>query len=162
MPTVSAFWGDHEISRGKAARIVSATLVQVASIDPLLESWRERGRSAKRAREQPTIEMSAAAVEALLQVQRRDLGGDEIPELGFSMSAWNGASEYEDQVGVSVTIGLHAATPGLRNSFVFNLPASWEDEDPRVHALAEALVEQLAPDEVVLRGDDSREVLWPR
>jgi hypothetical protein len=78
------------------------------------------------------------------------------------MGAWNGATEYEDQVGVSVTIGLHAATPGLRNSFVFSLPASWEDDDPRVHALAEAIVERLAPDEVVLFGDDSSEVLWPR
>jgi hypothetical protein len=142
--------------------VVSSALVKVASIDPLLESWRERGRTAKQALEQPTIEMSAAAIEALLQVSRRDLGGDEIPELGFPMGAWNGAAEYEDQAGVSVTIGLHAATPGLRNSCVFNLPASWEDGDPRVHALAEVLVEHLAPDEVVLFGDDSSEALWPR
>lgn len=163
MPTVSAFWGDRETSRVEAARVVSSALVKVASVDPLLATWRGLGRTPKQALEQPTIDTSAAAIEALLEVARRDSGGGEMPELGFSMGAWNGAAEYEDQAGVSVTIGLHAASPGLRNSFVFNLPASWQDDDPRIPALAEALVEHLAPDEVLLFGDnDSTAVLWSR
>jgi hypothetical protein len=76
-------------------------------------------------------------------------------------AAWNGAANSEDQAGVSVTIGLHAGSSAVRNHFVLDLPASWDKDDPRLHALASALVEHLAPNEVVLFDDDS-EVLWPR
>lgn len=88
--------------------MVSSALVKVAAIDPLLESWHERGRTPRQALEQPE--------------------------------------------------GIRTAP-----NFVLNLPASWEHDDPRIRAVAEALVECLAPDEVVLLGeDDSSEVLWQR
>jgi hypothetical protein len=159
--TVSAFWGDRAASRAEAARVVSSALVGVAPIDPLLATWRTKGRTRKQALMEPTIDTNAAVVEAATS-RATGLRSEEMPKLGFSLAAWNGAATYEDEAGVSVTIGLHTANPGLRNSFVLNLPASWDEDDPRIRSLARALMEHLAPDEVVLFGNDTSEVLWPR
>ncbi|MFZ2503888.1 MAG: hypothetical protein WAW88_14590 [Nocardioides sp.] len=45
MPTVSAFWGDHQVSREEAALVVSRMLAALAAIDPLIATWRNKSRS---------------------------------------------------------------------------------------------------------------------
>lgn len=162
MPTVSALWGDHELTRGEAAHIVSSVLEAVALVDPILATWRKKGRTRQQASGHPPIEVTPTSIGLLLRVNRKDVGREEMPELGFNLSAWNGASHERDQAAFSVTIGLHAANPGLRNSFVVDLPSSWTRHDARVDALATVLADQLAPDEVGYRGGDNREVLWQR
>jgi hypothetical protein len=54
-------------------------------IDPLLATWRKKGRTRMQALMEPTIDTSAAAVEAPLRVKRRDSGSEKMPELGFSL-----------------------------------------------------------------------------
>lgn len=141
---------------------MSSSMEAVASVDPLLATWRSKGRSRARSLEQPVLDTTPAGIESALRVQQRDVGGEEMPELGFSWSAWNGAAADEDQAGVSVGIGLNASKPGLRNRFVLDLPASWPEDDARVDSLVRALVVQLDPDEVVRFGDHGGDVLWSR
>ena len=162
MSSVSAFWGDREVSRSAAAEAISAVLVGIRAVDPLLATWRKQGGSRAQALAQPMIDPGPDAVEARLTVNRKDVGREPIPELGFGFSAWNGASEPTDHAAVSATIGLHAQNPNLRNSFVVTLPSSWEERDPRLHSLVEVLVGNLRPDEVVHFGPEDRIVLWSR
>jgi hypothetical protein len=162
VPTVSAFWGDRAISRDDAAILVCSALAKLAAIDPLLATWRTKGRTRQRALDHATIDTSSAAIAALLRVERRDFGDDEMPELGFSMAAWNGADHSADQAAFSVRVGLHAANSNLRNNFVLDVPRSWKDDDPRIDSLTIALVKEFAPDEVALFRNSDRRVLWPR
>lgn len=162
MQSVSAFWGDREVSRSAAAEAVSRVLVGMSAIDPLLASWRKRGGSRAQALAQPMNDPGPDAIQARLTANRKDVGRESIPELGFGFSAWNGASEPTDEAAVSATIGLHAENPNLRNSFVVTLPSTWEAQDPRLHSLVEVLVGNLRPDEVVLFGRGDRLTLWSR
>lgn len=162
MPSVSAFWGDREVSKGTSAEVVSSVLFKIGAIDPSLAAWRKKGRSRKQAATQPVIDTRPEGIEALLRVNRKDVGREAIPELGFSFSAWNGANEPDEEATVSATIGLHAANANLRNAFVVTLPASWEERDPRFQSLAAVLVECLTPDEVVLFGRSGHVLLWSR
>ena len=162
MSSVSAFWSDREVSRSAAADTVSAVLLGIRALDPLLATWRKQGGSRAEALAQPIIDPSHDSIEARLTVNRKDVGRKPIPEMGFGFSAWNGASEPADQAAVSATVGLHAQNPNLRNSFVVTLPSSWEERDPRLHSLVEVLVTNLRPDEVVHFRPENRIVLWSR
>ena len=162
MSTVSAFWGDQEVSRSAAAEVVSAVLLGIRAVDPLLATWRKLGGSRAQALAQPMIDPSPDAIEARLTVNRNDVGREPIPELGFGFDAWNGASDPADGAAVSARVGLHAQNPSLSNRFVVTLPSSWEERDPRLHLLVEVLVESLHPDEVVHFGPEDRIVLWSR
>ena len=137
-------------------------LVALAAIDPLIATWRSKGRSRKQATASTPIEVSSEALASRLRVQRTDLGSDELPQLGFGLDAWNGAVDHEGQAAFSVTIGLHAGNPGLRNSFVVDLPGAWVRDDSRLDDVAKALCTHLDPDEVVLFDNGRREVLWSR
>lgn len=167
MTTVSAFWGDHEISREDAALVVSRTLTRIAQIDPLLSGWRDKGRSKKSAMRAAEMDLSAESLTSKLAVNRTDAGHEVIPSLGFSLSGWNGQPGYEDQASFSVTIGLHAAHPSLRNSCVLQLPRAWAQADGRIDTLVLAMADELRPDEIVAFDSDAdgalrRRVIWTR
>ena len=148
--------------RSAAAEVVSAVLLGIRAVDPVLATWREQAGSRAQALAQPTIDPSPDAIEARLTMNRTDVGRAPIPELGFGFGfdAWNGASDPADGAAVSARVGLHAQNPNIRNRFVVTLPSSWEERDPRLHSLVEELVESLHPDEAVHFGPEDRIVLW--
>jgi hypothetical protein len=148
--------------RSAAAEVVSAVLLGIRAVDPVLATWRKQGGSRAQALAQPMIDPSPDAIEARLTVNRTDVGREPIPELGFGFDAWTGASDPADEAAVSARVGLHAQNPNLQNRFVATLPTSWEERDPRLHSLVKVLVESLHPDEAVYFGPEDRIVLWSR
>src|SRR6476660_6763420 len=64
MSSVSAFWGDREVSRSAAAEAISAVLVGIRAVDPLLATWRKQGGSRAQALAQPMIDPGPDAVAA--------------------------------------------------------------------------------------------------
>ena len=113
------------------------------------------------------MDLSAEWLTPKLGVNRTDAGHKVIPRLGFSLSGWNGQPSYEDQASFSVTIGLHAAHPGMRNSCVLRLPRAWAQADGRIDALVLAMADELQPEEIVAFDNDAdgalrRRVIWTR
>jgi hypothetical protein len=162
MMTLSAFWGDHEIARTDAAAFISRVFEHLAHVDPLLASWRKRGRSHRKALANAPIDLTADGLAPLLQVNRTDFGRKPIPELGYRFGAWNGASAYGDEAGVSVSIGIHAANPRLVNSFVLSLPKCWTADDERIDRLVEILARELNPDRIVCFSEGTPDERWVR
>lgn len=159
VPTVSALWGDRASSREEVADALSRFLVALLPLDARLSGWRPKGRTRKAAAAQAPLVVTADGLADYLRVQRTDFGGQLMPELGYSFSAWNGGPGG-DAASVSCTAGLHAATAGLRNSVVLHLP----DEVAQTQALdgiVDALRQCWDPDEVAL-STSSRTVLWQR
>jgi len=94
----------------------------LAEVDPLLEAWFRTGASRKGA----LVGVVDPSVETLLDLllkgraRRDDAARSLMPELGFSVSIWNG---QKAQVGVSVRCGSSADIPGLTsNSLAIQLP----------------------------------------
>ncbi len=106
------------------AQRLSECLAALASLDPLLSSWRRRGRS--KAAAQAPVDMQIDALEKLLLEgrNRRDTDGTAMEELGFRVAIWNG---QEPMIGLSASVGKYPGTPGLMNSFVLELPAPLGD-----------------------------------
>jgi hypothetical protein len=148
------------VSRDEAAEILADTLNRVGSVDPLFASWRDLGWTKRSASTSAALDQSPESIAPRLKQNRTEVDRKVIPELGFSISAWNGAKGDDNQAGFSAHIGSYAGTPGIRNSLVLNLPSSWPPGDPRVGQIAEAFVTSAQPDEVVLFVDDLRTVLW--
>jgi hypothetical protein len=142
--------------------VISHVFEALAGVDPLLASWRNKDRSHKKALANEPIDPTADGLAPLLRVQRTDFGREPIPQLGYSFGAWNGASAHEDEAGVRVTIGLHAANPHLVNSFVLSLPKRWPAYDERVDRLVGILARQLNPDRIVCFSEGTPDERWVR
>lgn len=155
VPTVSAFWGDHEVTRPDAAEFVAAVMSALASVDSTLLGWRAPGKSLQQALANPEIGPLPAEIEPLLEVDQ--------PEFGYDFFVWNGRDD-DDLAGFNITVGLHAENRHLVNRVVVNLPTTWTDNDPRIIHLRDVLVDVVQPETVALFSGQplTRTDLWTR
>lgn len=116
---VGAYWGERGESVDRCARHAAACLESLAAVSPLLRSWKPKGGRGSRPMDSP-IDVSRLEHELSLGVNRRDIGGEPISELGWSWSAWNGVSSAA--VGLSITCGVSTSSGGVLNSIVLDLP----------------------------------------
>jgi hypothetical protein len=107
----------------QCAEHVVHCLRDLGKSDIAFSRWFQAGRSRKKALERE-VQITHETVKELLFRGRskRDIGGDVMEELGFSMRLWNGGEDCQS-VGFSVTCGGYARNPNVWNSCVINLPS---------------------------------------
>lgn len=145
---LGAYWGSRRESSLRCGERLARCVARLGQVDEALESWFRR--AASKAAAKTPVELDAESLGQLLAQgrNRRDVGGEVIEELGFSIGLWNRA---KPAVGMSGTVGAHPAFPGMLNSFVLDFPPPEDDAlrlyDPAVaEAIFQAVVEEWEPD----------------
>lgn len=141
--SVLARWGDRPESPRACGLRVESLLGQLGAemSGPFGEWWTTafaRGQSRK-------VDLDAAEFGAMFASggNQTDFGHEPIPELGFSLSLWNGDDECS--AAISFTMGATSARWGIPNTCVLELPSAraraWSAEDvlPPVRACAGSL-----------------------
>jgi hypothetical protein len=119
----------------------------MAEVDDLLRTWVSR-------RKAPVQELvgggTAEEVAQLLVagVNRKDVGGEAIPQLGFSVGLWNGRKVEGESASLAVTCGLAANNPHLNNSVALSFPRAftYEGKTELVDAVFDSAVRTFEPD----------------
>jgi hypothetical protein len=107
---VGTYWGQRKESRQACASRISAFLQALATHDAALSRWYKPLASRKeRLRELPH---DVDGLLPLLGVNRRDIGGEVMVELGFDFSAWNG---WKADLPASLSVGCGAFSPVVGN-----------------------------------------------
>jgi hypothetical protein len=116
---LGAYWGDRAEPVASCAERLATCIAGLAAVSDTASGWRSKGRSPSDGA--PLGVDVGTLVEALLAgVNRRDIGGEPIPRLGYRWSAWNGRSAAS--MSMSVTCGAVAAERGVLNAFVLKFP----------------------------------------
>ena len=98
--------------------------------DLLFQQWFELGGSRKAALKHAVKTDPESLLKLLIKGRNRtDFGHQVIPELGYSLYAWNGGQDDEDAVGINFTCGCYF--PQIANHCLIQLPAG-EDSRARV------------------------------
>jgi hypothetical protein len=81
-------------------------------------------------------------------VNRKDFGGEIIPELGFSAGLWNGRKAGGQTASLAVTCGLAANNPHLMNSAALGFPSTltYERNGALLDAVFENAIRAFEPD----------------
>ena len=108
---VGAYWSKRMESRAQAAARIEQFLSTIASKKESLSKWFLKGRSRAHAKTEFPIDTSS--IDRALAANRRDVGGEPMPEVGFSFGIWNGAD-------VSLAATLGAFSPYVQNSVVLS------------------------------------------
>jgi Immunity protein 52 len=120
---LGAYWGDRKESVEQCTGRVVACVSALGKCDPAFSRWFSGGRSRKEALEREVHITPETVKELLLRGRnRKDIGGEVIEDLGFSMSLWNGG-EHCQGVGLRVQCGAYTGNPNLGNSCVVELPS---------------------------------------
>jgi hypothetical protein len=139
----AGYWSQRPESREQAAQRLSAFLTRLSELSLEFGGWYLTGRTRSAALKHELRSDPGSIVEKL-RVNRRDVGGEPIRELGFSLDAWNGK-----RGSVSATIGGYS--PHVPNSIVLSVetpPGTISDDTWR--AVLEAVVEVFEPDDAVV------------
>lgn len=144
---IGAYWGDRVEDLNDCAARLRGYVLAVGEASDLLKVWVSRRKS-------PVRELSAQSsqddVSALLAagVNRKDFGGEAIPELGFSAGLWNGRTRDDEAASLTATCGLAAGNPNLRNSSVLSFPIDlkYGDNANMIRSVFEAAVRWWEPD----------------
>jgi hypothetical protein len=115
---VGSYWGSRREDAEECAARLRKCLKALAGVSPVFTHWRPKGRSAAEAVAADEVVASQLAELLRRGVNRRDMGGTPIEELGYSWSAWNGLSK--SPAAVSTTCG--ATSPAILNAFVLEFP----------------------------------------
>ena len=95
----------------------------LAEFSPLLAGWRTGATSKRKAIEQPVIGIDRDELVQRLLTDRNQSDDNKqvIPELGYSLSAWNGQSDDDGSTSLRVICGSTSTRVG--NSVVVKLPS---------------------------------------
>jgi hypothetical protein len=142
------YWSQRQESRADVARRLTAFMNTLAAPPIERRNWYLKSTSKKEALSlgfEPDIQ----SIEERLTVHRRDVGGDEIPELGFGFSAFDGGS-----ISLSATIGAYSAHVG--NAVVLSNSGKVSSlADAAWRAVLRGLIDAFEPEHgVVATGDD--------
>ncbi len=160
---LGAYWWDRKESVEQCAERVVGCLRDFGQCDPALSRWFRGGRSRKEALEREVQITSDAVKELLLRGRnRKDIGGEVIEDLGFSLRLWNGGEDCQD-VGFSVTCGGYAANPNIWNSCVVELPSEGPPSERMLKVdpllcLMRAVVTAFDPDWATVMPDSLRQI----
>ncbi len=146
---LGAYWGHRQESSRHCAERLTAFLGRLGEVDESLATWFRRGGS-KAAAKTP-VELDSESLDRLLLqgVNRRDVGGQVIEELGFSFGLWN---RNRPAVGLSGTVGAYPSFSGVLNSIVLDVPPPDDEAAARLYepavaaAILDAVVEAWIPD----------------
>jgi hypothetical protein len=111
--TVGTYWGQREESRQACANRISVFLQGLAAQGAVLSRWYRLLASPKAPlRELPR---DVDGLLPLLEVNRLDIGGEVIVDLGFYFSAWNG---WNADLPASLSVGCGAFNSAVGNRAV--------------------------------------------
>ncbi|GBF58724.1 hypothetical protein PbB2_02412 [Candidatus Phycosocius bacilliformis] len=119
---LGAYWDARRESADDCAVKVSRLLNGMATIDPALSHWFERGRSRKDALTRTVDYADPSRLQTLLLKGRNryDEGGGVIDDLGFNLGLWNGAMDDDGEASLSVHCGSFNDRVG--NNVLLDLP----------------------------------------
>jgi hypothetical protein len=107
---VGTYWGQRKESREACASRISVFLQALAAQDAALSRWYKLLASRKKPlREWPS---DVDGLLPLLEVNRGDIGGEVMVELGFYFFAWNG---WNADLPASLSVGCGAFSPAVGN-----------------------------------------------
>jgi hypothetical protein len=138
---VGTYWPQRRESKEQAAKRIGRFLDAMSTANgSLFEQWFLKGRSKASANAVLSTDVSTLA--AALESNRRDVGGEEIAELGFNLAIWNGESgSFEATVGAfsphvsNSAVSIADGAPSLtRSDWKRVLEAAIEAFDPE-HAI---------------------------
>lgn len=119
---LGAYWGDRAEGIESSARRLHGFLAAIAGIDALLASWVSRRQSGLRLGVGATV----GQVEVVLAggVNRKDVTGEAMPELGFSFGLWNEEKAEGEAAALTGVCGLAAGTSRLANAVSLSIPSA--------------------------------------
>lgn len=120
---IGAYWGPRQESVGQCADRLMACLDRLRDCDEVFSQWFEKGKSRRDALALPIDLRSQEKTLQLLESGRskRDLDRTTIDDLGFRVNLWNGQASTQSAT-ISISCGIYAENPHLRNSVVLDLP----------------------------------------
>lgn len=116
---LGAYWGDRRESLSECADRLAQCLTALGEIDDLLQNWYLRGKSRTSATMPVGLDPEVLGGLLAKGVNRRDVGGEVLDDLGFSIDLWNRA---RPAIAMGGTVGAHAVASGVVNSFTIELP----------------------------------------
>ncbi len=155
---LGAYWFDRKESVEQCSERVLRCLAELGKCDAAYSRWFRCGRSRKQSLAREVGITSDTVKELLLRGRnRRDVGGEIIEDLGFSMSLWNGGKDGQD-FGLRVHCGAYTGNPSLGNCCVVNLPSEGPPSDRLLQVdavlhLMRVVVESFDPDWATVMPD---------
>ena len=146
--TVGAYWGQRKESRQACATRVSVFLQALAAQDAALSRWYRLLAS----RKAPLRELphDVDGLLPLLGVNRADIGGAVMVELGFDFSAWNG---WKADIPASLSVYCGAFSPVVGNSAVVSFDPEASPKLDLLHGILRAAVTAFDPDDGIVVSD---------
>jgi hypothetical protein len=151
---VGAYWKERNESQHECAVRMAAFLEELARENIGLPQWYKKARS----RKAPLVAIpkDVAGLEPLLRQNRRDIGSEVIPDLGFNFSAWAGP---EDKMGVSLSATCGAYNPLITNSVVLSF-SSFKEPLPQssldfLQEILRAMVSIFDSEDAVLNSSEN-------
>jgi hypothetical protein len=149
---VGAYWGAREESQRECAVRVAAFLEALAREGIGLSQWYKKAKS----RKAPLVALpkGVAELEPLLKANRRDIGGDVIADLGFSVSAWTGP-EAKAVGSLSVKCGAYCSVIGMiSNAVVVSFESSSPPDLEFLQEILRAAVSAFDPEDAVVNSSE--------
>jgi hypothetical protein len=144
---LGAYWGNRRESALQCGERLARCVARLGGVDAVLGGWFRRARSKAAARTPVDLDPESLGGLFAQGRDRRDVDGEVIEELGFSVGLWNRATPA---VGLSATAGAYPSFPGVVNSFLLEFPPP-EGEALRLYepgaaqAIFDAVVEAWEP-----------------
>jgi hypothetical protein len=140
------YWGARLVTLEEATSLVVKAFEQLDQAG--YRNYFRKGKSRKAALREPVNPNLETVKDLLLKGRNKtDVGGQVIPELGFSLALWSGGPDTESY---SVTVHLGCYSKWVGNSFLLNLPAvgplSRAQNEERLLVLKSHLQELFSPD----------------
>lgn len=142
---IGAYWSQRKESKESAAQRMAAFLEALAGCGEDFACWYSKGRTRATALRSP-IELDAASIAINLKSNRRDTDRQPIPDLGYSLGAWNGRN-----ISLSATIGGWSQHVG--NAVVLNLGDERRGE-VSYRPIMEIIVRAFDPDHAVVTNHE--------
>ncbi|VVE72749.1 hypothetical protein PCA31118_04300 [Pandoraea captiosa] len=149
---LGAYWGPRKESARECARRASTFLEDLSTLSDDFIEWRLPGRSRTEAGRSPRLTSDLHHLETLFLkgVNRRDVGGESIDELGFRISVWNGAGD-DHAASLTMRCGLYSEVPGVNNAVSLTIPSEFDlDSVAKVRRLLVSVIRAWQPDWAVV------------
>jgi hypothetical protein len=120
--TVGVYWKSRRETAQECAFRLRHCLDALAQQFPALAAWYQKGARP----DENTANVAEISGDKLLSlvesgVNRKDAGGQPIPQLGFGIGLWNGGPEGA-RAGMTIRCGLASQNKALSNAVVMELP----------------------------------------
>jgi hypothetical protein len=132
-----AYWSQRSESREQAAARVAALLKALEGQHGAFATW-----SLKKARKDDparVLVVAHAEIAKHFETNRKDVGGDVMPDLGFRLALWN-------EAGASLSVTIGARNERVRNAVALSYGGTEEISPAVWRGVLRALVDSMAPE----------------